>query len=278
MASLSRRARGAEHDIPDRTGAAPLPGPVVRRRRPPPRELASVFGDDLVGVGVVDDVAAPGGWTSAPSPRRARVGRARRRRRRCAAFLNVCRHRGLTDRATACGDRPGAAVPVPRVGLPPRRIAGACRRSGHAADFDDADFGLQADRRSRRSAVLCSCNRRPERRAARRRPARSRHRSVRASTSSSSRTATATSARSTGRCCSRTTRRTTTRRSCTRSSPWRATSTRSRPKARSCSRGTARWRRATHPRTRCTTRAPATRAGSASPITPHRSRSTTVAT
>ena len=134
--------------------------------------------------------AGSGSAPAAPttSPRRARTsrhrrrpagaGRARRRRRRCG--------RSSTSAATAArrwptGLRPGAGavLPVPRLGLPPRRLAGPGRRRRHAGRVRPgrarAAAGAGDDVRP-----LGAGQRRSGRRAVRPRSARRRPRSVRA--------------------------------------------------------------------------------------------------
>ena len=173
------------------------------------------------------------------------------------AFLNVCRHRG-SPLADGCGHAPRAVVPVPRLGVPARRVAGAAGGVGEPDGFDAADFGL---RPIAGHDVRPLDPRQPRRRRGAVRPrSAGRRRSIRTgSTSSSSASATAYELRaSTGRCCSRTTARTTTRRSSTRSCRRRATSTRSRREGQWCSPGIARSRPVTRPSGRCTTTGRAT--------------------
>ena len=142
MASLSRRARGPARR-PHSNGRAPCPAPGTPTRPTTPRDGTRLRAASWVGVGLADDVAAPG-----ELPRHLRRAGARPRRRAattacCAAFLNVCRHRG-SPIARGRGLRPRAAVPVPR-----RGCTGSTARwrapgeSARPTAFDPADFGLK---------------------------------------------------------------------------------------------------------------------------------------
>ena len=101
MASLSEEL-AARHDIPIER-ARTLPGSWYADAAHHALEMASVFGNTWVGVGVADDVAAPGSYLGTFAAQvpvlivRADDGALR-------AFLNVCRHRGspIADGA-GCG-------------------------------------------------------------------------------------------------------------------------------------------------------------------------------
>ena len=128
------------------------------------QELAAVFRAGWSCVGVIDDVA-PGGWMAAT----------RRRRARGRHPLGRGRAQGLPQRVPAPGrargrrvrDRPRAALPVPRVELPARRLAGDQPRHGGRGGVRPRR--LRPARGGRRAVVTVRV-RLPDRRAAGVRP------------------------------------------------------------------------------------------------------------
>ena len=227
--SVSGRVPGARHpDRPARRAARrarTLPGRWYADPDHHERELAAVFRAGWVGVGCADDVAAPGSYLATTVGGLPGARRPRRRRHAAGVPQRLPPPRLAARRRVR--SRPRPVVPVPRLGVPPRRLAGPrrWRRASRSGSTRPTSRCARSSVTTFARSILVNVE--PDGRAVRSRPAGRRPRAVRASTSSSSASAPATSGTSTGRCCSRTTARTTTRRSSTRSCRRPATSTRS---------------------------------------------------
>ncbi len=119
-----------------------------RRRRPPRRsrcaapppsrrpgttiptitgERDAIFRGGWSCVGVTEDVAEPGRYLAVETSAGLPIVIARDGDGTLRGFVNVCRHRG-GPLAEGCGSAKRVALPVPRVGLPPRRLVGPGER------------------------------------------------------------------------------------------------------------------------------------------------------
>ena len=106
--------------------ARTLPGSWYSDAEHHAREMAAVFGRSWVGVGSADDVAAPGQYLATSRRTHARARRARPRRLPAGVPQRVPSPRLAARRRLR--QRVGALVPVPRLGLPARRVVGAIGR------------------------------------------------------------------------------------------------------------------------------------------------------
>jgi phenylpropionate dioxygenase-like ring-hydroxylating dioxygenase large terminal subunit len=130
----------ARRDVPIER-ARTLPGEWYADRDHYEFELDRVFEREWVGVGIADDVAAPGSYLAATAGR-APVLVVRGDDGALRAFLNVCRHRG-SPLGTGTGE--ARALRCPYHGWV-YRLDGSLARAGGVGRpecFDEADYGLK---------------------------------------------------------------------------------------------------------------------------------------